>query len=61
MIKKSCNMVGCKAQLVTNKWKSHMLPSLDGYLYAKNLRYQFNSFQRYDDKIILQSDLMRAF
>ena len=42
-IKESWNPIETEAQLPSpsQKWKSHMLPSLDKYLHAKNLRCHF--------------------
>ena len=36
-------------------------PSLDEYLYAKNLKYQLSFFRDFDNQRILQSDWLRAF
>ena len=44
----------------TKKGKSHMLPSLDDYLYAKNIRTHTILFRNIDDQRILQSDWSRG-
>ena len=62
MIKESRNLIGQEVQLVTpnQKWQPQMVPFLDGYLYAKNLRCQLIPSRDIDDQIILQSGWLRA-
>ena len=59
-IKKSYNMAGWKTKMVTTNQKRYMPPSLDDYLYAKNIRTHTILFRNIDDQRILQSDWSRG-
>ena len=45
---------------IQQKWHSQMLPSLDHYLHAKNLRYHLTHSRDIDDQRIMQSDRTRS-
>ena len=61
MIKESWNLIGPEAHLDTpnQEWKSYVLPSLDDYLYPKNLRCQLVLSSDIADQRIVHSDWLR--
>ena len=60
MIEESWNPIEPEARLGSpnQKWKSHMLPSLDEYLHAKNLTYHLIPSKDIVDQRILHFDLL---